>query len=364
MNILTLIPEHQSLKYALFTKTSRLPVLEDHVVLTTRSGRNSQIVVNAVMAIQRRLVSMPTKMKPELIAIRVLHGGNTFSAPVVVDDEVTRQIEEIVPWAPLHLPVIPHLIMACQAGLPNTRIGAAFETGMSAALPSCDTHHGVAEHLVREQLSRRFSFHGLFHQAAYNRARDSLTYKWGDSCPRLVSICLSERPEVAALVAGKPLAMSGGATPLEGLPGHTSAGDVDPGILLTLANRKDWGPEMINECLAKRSGLLGLANRATSLPEALEAERDTDRAFAGDVFRYRLLLACGSCKAAMGGVDSLAFSGPYHQQSRTLGPWLSGKLSRRDRPCWVKPPWTCLEDSLHRVIADATSALQMQKCLS
>ncbi|MCG3178282.1 MAG: Acetate kinase [Phycisphaerae bacterium] len=141
-----------------------------------------------------------------------------------------------------------------------------------------------------------------------------------------LAICLEPRPEVAAVASGRPIAVSGGVTPLKGLPGETTCGEMDPGIILDIARQEHWGPEQIDHVLTRRSGLVGLTGRRLSLAQVLRSQGERYR-LARDVMRYRILMLAGAGLAAMGGLDAIVFSGRYAPLGRTLGPWMRERLT-------------------------------------
>jgi acetate kinase len=143
-----------------------------------------------------------------------------------------------------------------------------------------------------------------------------------------------------------PLTVSSGTTPLEGLPGETSCGEMDPGIILDLCRINGWGPEQINTVLTRQSGLLGLAGRRVTLAEVLASEGENLR-LARDVERYRILLAVGAGLGALGGLDAIVFSGRYVEAAQSLAPWLIERIAKTG----PKAAWSCLSASLETLVA-------------
>jgi acetate kinase len=141
-----------------------------------------------------------------------------------------------------------------------------------------------------------------------------------------------------------------GATPLEGIPGHSSCGELDPSIVLMLARKLKWGPEQINTVLTQQSGLMGLVGRPVMLDDVLATEAG-DLEPAKNLLQNRILMACGAGMAAMGGVDHIVFSGLFASAGLTLGPWLRDRLTFRggneNRPL----EWLCFTESLDQVMA-------------
>jgi acetate kinase len=240
---------------------------------------------------------------------------------------VLRKLQRLVPQAPLHTPALVALVEACQTAFPRTPVVLVFETAFFAGLPERERLYAVDQDLTKTPGLRRFGYHGILHAAACQqvaRERKKLGFK---KPARVLSICLEARPELAAVLGNRPLMVTSGATPLEGLPGQTTCGELDPSLVLMLAQKKGWGPEQINTVLTQESGWFGLVGRRTSLEEVLSPRR-SECQLARKILQYRCLLACGAGLSALGGVDVIAFSGRCARAGVGLGLWLKKQLER------------------------------------
>jgi acetate kinase len=322
LNILVLNPGLRKLAYAMFLGTDRGAVLSGTLV---GEFTDETAVQNALAKILGD-THLTAGAGVEALAVRVAHGGELFDSPVLADDDVLRKLRDLIPTAPLHVPATIRIIEGSRkifAGLP---IVLAFETSFFVHLPERERLYGLDMQTSENLNLRRFGFHGIHHQAAcagIARRRQAGEF---EEPPRVLSICLESRPEVAAVIGGHPVMVTGGATPLEGIPGQTTCGELDPNIVLTLAQRLHWGPEQIDDVLTRRSGVLALTGKPISLGAVLKSRRRYEPA--RKVIQYRILLACGAGIAAMGGLDAIVFSGQYAEAGRSLGAWLLGKLSR------------------------------------
>ena len=148
---------------------------------------------------------------------------------------------------------------------------------------------------------------------------------------------------------------SSGVTPLEGIPGETTCGAIDPGVILAMAEDLGWGPELINRVMTRESGLTGYAGRPVTFADLFEAH-DMESVQLQEMVKYRLLLACGAGIAAMGGLDAIVFSGRYASLGRMLGPWLASFRGRKHR---ITFDLEILSESLDRAVADI-AARQMR----
>ena len=280
------------------------------------------------------------------LAIRVPFGGSEFDGPVIATPHVVAKLAELVPHAPLHLPAVLALIDAARISLPDLPVALVFETSFFVALPPRERFYAIDPDLLDDGAARRYGYHGLFHQAACAHAAAALRKAGANSPAKILSICLEPGPEVAAVLGNSPLTVSGGTTPLEGLPGETSCGEMDPGIILDLCRINGWGPEQINTVLTRQSGLLGLAGRSVTLAEVLTSDSDELR-LARDVERYRILLAVGAGIGAMGGLDAIVFSGRYSAAGQSLGPWLVERISKAGPVV----EYSCVSSSLEILVA-------------
>jgi acetate kinase len=234
-----------------------------------------------------------------------------------------QELEQLVRQSPLHLPHVLALAEGLHtvfAGVPTVLM---FETSFFTALSHREQAYGLDPEHMEQMALWRFGFHGILHEAA---CRDAVS-RLGVPTARVVSICLEPRPELAACVGVRPVLVTGGNTPLDGLPGERSCGDLDPSVALKLAHDLPGGVEEANQVLTRESGLLGLIGKPVSLAELLMSER-SDWQLARDVFRHSVLRACGAAIAAISGVDMFVYSGRYAAAGGALHQWLAPRLAR------------------------------------
>jgi len=381
MTTLVLHPGQQSLDYAFVRLGSKSPIRRFRIRDCRGAGSTDDGVRRSLLRIQRSLqrvsptnrkgpgTTLPGQAVPESIAVHVQFGGDAFDSPAVADAAAVARLESLVPAAPLHLPLVLATVRQCQQVFPAVPIALAFDTAFFVALPDRESHYALDGDAIGQPGLRRFGYHGLFHQAASAdaafRLRDERPLDQAQGGPpddanarplRILSICLEPRPEIAAVVSGRPIAVSGGVTPLEGLPGETTCGEMDPGIILDLARQKHWGPEQIDHVLTRRSGLFGLTGRRLSLARVLRSTGSQYR-LARDVMRYRMMMLAGAALAAMGGLDAIVFSGRYAPLGRAIGPWLCGRLTFAGGLDGRGIQLYCCRESLDRMLADAAAAL-------
>lgn len=282
------------------------------------------------------------------IVCRVPTGGTLFREPAFFTADTRRKLEALVPLSPLHLPrLIPFLDRLADT-FPDCPLVLVFETAFFARLPRREALYAVDQELLPASLLRRSGYHGLFHETA-RRAVAAARRRAGASprtAPRILSVCLNPQPEIAAVTGGRPVMVTGGVTPLEGLPGETSCGDLDPSLVLLFREKEGWGPEKINQVLTRESGLAGLAGEPVRLGPLLRRPHPPARlAPARDLLLHRFLLAAGSAAAAMGGIDDVAVSGRYAQSGAAALKTLLRPLFRQapQPPAWHLVPATLAE---------------------
>ena len=237
----------------------------------------------------------------DVVAHRVVHGGDTLVAPCALDARVEAEIERLAPLAPLHNPRALAWIRACRAlhgaQLPQV---AMFDTGFYAHLPEPARRYALPNRLG----VRRYGFHGLAHQAMWRSwcARHPQFTAGG----RVISLQLGSGSSMTAISAGVPRDTSMGFSPLEGLVMATRGGDLDPGVLLHLL-REGMTVDMLDTLLNKESGLYGLAGESDMRKLLASTEPEARQAL--EFYCYRARKYLGAYLAVLGGADAILFGG-------------------------------------------------------
>jgi acetate kinase len=355
MHILTLSASHQRLEYAAWEAAAREPIWSGVFPLHGDSQPLDQATASALRSLRRNWTRSVMRRPPAAVGLRVVFGGEGFAGPIEATPAVLDHLADLVPQAPLHLPVTLGVAHGVREVFPAAPLVLSFETAFFAKLPVREQCYGLDFALTGAGELRRYGYHGLYHQAASHALGRRLRTKREIEAPRVLSICLEPRPEVVAVSDGMPLMVTSGATPLEGLPGDSSAGEADPAIVLTLAQAGGLGPEAIHHLLTHESGLSGLVGHATTLGEVVEAG-DADSRRALGVFQHRLLLSAGAGVAALDGLDGIVFSGRYGHTGDRLGPFLLEKLTRLPGLSTRPPEWMIFPERRDRLVKDQTLA--------
>ena len=249
---------------------------------------------------------------------RVVHGGEVFSAPTLITDDVQRAIEDHVELAPLHNP--PNLlgIQVARELLPHTPQVAVFDTAFHQSIPEYAYTYAVPYELYTEHRVRRYGFHGTSHRFVAGQAAVLLGRL--PSEVNLITAHLGNGASVTAVRRGQSVDTSMGLTPLEGLVMGTRCGDIDPALIPYLARVKGMGVEEIDRLLNKKSGLLGVSGLSNDVRTLLQAEAKGDRraALALAIYCYRIKKYVGAYTAALGQVDALVFTGGVGENAASL----------------------------------------------
>jgi acetate kinase len=250
----------------------------------------------------------------DAVGHRIVHGGERYVRPVLLDPGVVRELEALTDLAPLHQPKSLAALHAVAAVLPNEPAVACFDTAFHATLrPAASTYALPAAWRERWGL-RRYGFHGLSHAYIARRVPELLGREQPQ--PRIVSCHLGAGASLCAIADGASVDTTMGFTPLEGLVMATRSGSVDPGMLLWLLEREAVTEREMAETLEHQSGLFGLAaspDMRVIVPRADAG--DPAATLALGVYVHRLRAGIGAMIAALGGIDTLAFTGGVGENS-------------------------------------------------
>lgn len=242
----------------------------------------------------------------DAVGHRVVHGGEHFHAPVVLDGDTLRRLQDLDPLAPLHNPHNRAGIEMALQTWPEVPQVAVFDTAFHHTLPEHAYRYAIPEDWYRRFGARRYGFHGTSHQYVSRVVPAMLGRPSGEL--NIISLHLGNGASAAAIQGGRCIDTSMGMTPIEGLVMGTRPGDVDPGLLLHLL-REGLSPKELEQALNKTSGLRGLCgeNDLRSV-HALAEQGDAAAERALAVFSYRVRKYIGAYMAVMGRVDALVFT--------------------------------------------------------
>ncbi|WP_104110010.1 acetate/propionate family kinase [Arthrobacter sp. N199823] len=260
----------------------------------------------------------------DAVGHRVVHGGERFSEPVLITNEITRAIERLNPLAPLHNPANVLGIRAITAKWPDMPQVAVFDTAFHRTLPEHAWRYAVPDSLYRKYGIRRYGFHGTSHEFVTGRAAALLGIPVEEF--NAVVAHLGNGVSLTAIQGGASIDTSMGFTPLEGLVMGTRSGDVDPSILVFL-QRQGLSADEIDTMLNKESGLKALAgnNDMRAIVDAAESG-DRHARLALDVTSYRLAKYIGGYHVAVGGAQALVFTAGIGENSAQFRALVASRL--------------------------------------
>jgi len=249
----------------------------------------------------------------DLVGHRVVHGGETFSAPTLIDDAVVESLSRLIELAPLHNAAAVKAIEDARRVLPDAAHIAVFDTAFHHTLPDVARTYLLPARF-RARGIRRYGFHGLSVQWVAERLR----------VPRLVVCHLGGGCSVTAVLDGRSIDTTMGFTPLEGVPMATRAGSLDPGALLYLL-RHGVSLAELDDALEHKSGLTALAGSGDIA--ALEQDTSPQTQLALAIYSYRIAQAVAAMTTALGGIDALAFTAGVGEHSARVRADICAHLS-------------------------------------
>ncbi|MFQ5642689.1 MAG: acetate/propionate family kinase [Thiogranum sp.] len=246
----------------------------------------------------------------ELSAIghRVVHGGESFREPALIDAAVVDRIRDMVPLAPLHNPANLMGIEVALQQAPDVPQVAVFDTAFHQSIPAHAWRYALPDRLYTEQRVRRYGFHGTSHGYVAKQAAAMLGKPLASL--NLITLHLGNGASAAAIAGGNSVDTSMGMTPLEGLIMGTRCGDMDPAILFYLARTTGMDNDAIESLLNKESGLKGIcgANDMREVHRLADAG-DARARLALEMYCYRIKKYIGAYYAALGTLDAVVFTG-------------------------------------------------------
>jgi len=304
-----------SIKYALFT-------LDAEPGLVRQGSVGS---VGAAATVDRILDEIETHLITGALAgivHRVVHGGERFDRAQRVTAETLAGLRALVPLAPNHLPDEIALIETCARARPDIPQVVCFDTAFHRDLPLITRTLPVPE----TSGLRRYGFHGL----SYAYLLGELERIAGPAAARgrVVLAHLGNGASLAAVAGRRCVDTSMGLTPAGGLVMSSRSGDLDPGVVTYLSRFRHLSVDEVEHLLTHQSGLQGISGRSADMQELLALEPSDPRArLAVDIFCYQVRKWIGAFAAALGGLDTLVFSGGIGEHAPVVRSRICRELS-------------------------------------
>ncbi len=252
----------------------------------------------------------------DTVGHRLVHGGSRFSRPHLITPDLMETLDELMPFAPDHLPHEVNAIKVFKRYFPDVKQIACFDTGFHRDMPRVAQIYALPGDLSREGVLR-YGFHGL----SYEYILSELSKEVGveASKGRVIIAHLGNGASMVAVKDGKSLDTTMGFSPAGGLVMSTRSGDLDPGVILYLLKEKKLGFFAVNRMVNKEGGLLGVSGTSPAIKDLLEAERKNPHAAeAVELFCYQARKFLGALTAVLGGVDTLIFTGGIGENAPSI----------------------------------------------
>ncbi|MFA7283301.1 MAG: acetate kinase [Candidatus Omnitrophota bacterium] len=302
MKILVINSGSSSIKYKLFDMPSEKLVKKGVI---ENIGEEGSRYPNHYSGLK---VILNESEQVEAVGHRVVHGGEDFNQPALVNARVIQGIKKCSAIAPLHNPANLAGITACQKLLPGVRQVVVFDTAFHQTIPEEAFIYGLPYDYYQKLRVRKYGFHGTSHE--YVAAEASRILRKPLKKLKLITCHLGNGCSITAIDRGRSVDTSMGFTPLEGLVMGTRWGDLDPALITHIMQKRSLDTRQMDLILNKESGLKGISgisNDMRILDEKACAGNKRAK-LALDIFVYRIRKYIGAYIAVLGGVDALIFT--------------------------------------------------------
>jgi len=240
---------------------------------------------------------------------RVVQGGEKYKESVLITKEVIQDVEACVDLAPLHNPANLKGIISVDTLLPGIPQIAVFDTSFHQSMPPYAYMYAIPREYYEKYGVRKYGYHGTSHKFVYKRASQILNKD--TRVMKVVSCHLGNGASVTAIEHGKSMDTSMGFTPVDGLIMGTRTGDIDPGVLLFLADKEHLSLKGVSNMINKRSGIMGISEISSDMRDLeLAYYEGNERAnLALTMYAYRVKKFIGAYAAIMNGLDLVIFTG-------------------------------------------------------
>ena len=255
--------------------------------------------------------------KVDAVGHRVVHGGEEFRKPVIINNRVIRKIKQCIRFAPLHNPANLSGILAVKKLLPKVMQVAVFDTAFFYSLADYAFIYALPYRFYKKYRIRRYGFHGTSHQYVAEEA--SRLLKKPLNKLKIITCHLGNGCSITAIKDGKAIDTSMGFTPLEGLVMGTRCGDIDPSIVTYVMQKESLKIEEMEDLLNKESGLKGLSGISNDMRILMAKKDKNPRAnLAIEVFIYRIKKYISAYSGILGGIDAVVFTAGIGQNQPLL----------------------------------------------
>ncbi len=331
MNILVLNCGSSSIKYQLFDMSNGCEMLAKG--LLERIGLNDSILthkptgkepykvindipdhttgINLVMAALTDPKHGVIKDVNEIKAVghRVVNGGESYKESVLIDNDVKKQIEICSELAPLHNPANLKGILSVEKLIPGVPQVAVFDTSFHQTMPDYAFMYALPYEYYERYKIRKYGYHGTSHKFVAAKASKLIGREMKDL--KIITCHLGNGASITAIQNGRSIDTSMGFTPVDGLIMGTRTGEIDPGVLIYIADKEHLNVTGVNNLINKKSGVAGISGLSSDMRdlEIAASEGNEKAILALNMYAYKVKKFIGSYIAVLNGLDLLVFTG-------------------------------------------------------
>lgn len=312
---------HEDAEITIYDENKKV-LAEKHLADITIDSPNHKISIEFFLG----WLSQQQNINLVAVGHRVVHGGPKYAKPVVISDEVNKDLNSYQPLAPLHQQHNMASVSAIKELYPNLLQIACFDTAFHQTMPEVAKRFALPDKYYDEGV-RRYGFHGL----SYEFIVECISNQRNIDNKKIIISHLGNGASMCAVANGKSIATTMSFTPLDGLVMGTRCGDLDPGVVLHLMTHYSLSVEEIYSLLYKKSGLLGVSNDTNNMRKLVKSNAQNSVKAVG-LFCYQANRHIGTLVAELGGLDQLIFTAGIGENSSII----------REKICWLAK-WLGLE---------------------
>ncbi|TFH36120.1 MAG: acetate kinase [Bacteroidia bacterium] len=265
------------------------------------------LVIKALTNREHGVINDITDIKA--VGHRVTHGGENFTESVLISSNVKRDIEACGELAPLHNPANLKGILSVEKLIPGVPMVAVFDTSFHQTMPDFAYMYAIPYEYYEKYKIRKYGFHGTSHKFVANKAARLVGKDIKEL--KIITCHLGNGASITAIDKGLSVDTSMGFTPVDGLIMGTRTGEIDPGVLIYIADKEHLNVQGVSNMINKKSGVMGITNLSSDMRDLeLAAQDGNERAIlALNMYAYKVKKFIGAYIAAINGCDLLVFTG-------------------------------------------------------
>ena len=257
---------------------------------------------------------------------RLVHGGDKYTESVVIDEDVLKTVEKLIPLAPLHNPANLVGVRSFMEVLPDTPMVAVFDTAFHQTMKEEEFLYAVPYEWYERYGVRRYGFHGTSHRFIANKMKEIL----GED-KKIISCHIGNGASICAIKDGKSIATSMGFTPIAGVIMGTRCGDIDVGLLPYVMSQTKKKFDDVMTDLNKKSGMIGLSGVSSDMRDVEEGynNKDSKCITAMNMYANKIVDYISMYDTKLEGADYIVFTAGVGENSDVVREMVCKKLEYR-----------------------------------